>query len=181
MNVGLVDIAKDLLESLDELGALLVEELRKELKGQDHFATGRLDKSISHKVGKFVSGLELQVSYLAYGRFMETGAKVRFPYARKRINALMKWIRFKRLTSGLDKDVRGMAFGIATKHKKYGFPIPINKRRSHRPPNGRILQFQTQVLEDNAKRIDDTLTDEVGNKVSATLENMIDRIIKTFT
>lgn len=174
-----IKLAKELRANLDDLGDFLVKELAYELAQQGHKATGSLISSIEYNVTAFADALALEIQYLEYGRYVETGVPAnRIPFGKKTgaktskyIQALIEWVKVKRIASGLQ--AVGLAFGIARKHKQEGMPTRGSFAFSR---NGRRTGFQTFVINQNAGKIDDIIQDGLEATVSAQLDDLIARI-----
>lgn len=176
-----IRLAKELRENLDSLGDFLTDALAKELVAQGHRATGSLAKSIEYEITSFRNTIALEISYLAYGRFVETGvSKERIPYGKKTgaktskyIQALIEWVKIKKLASGLE--AVGLAFGIARKHKQEGMPTRGSVRFSS---NGRRTGFQSYTISSKESEINDILQDGLQAAVSAQLDILVANITK---
>lgn len=176
-----IQLAKDLRANLDNLGDFLTNALSKELVAQGHRATGRLAKSIEYEITSFRNTIALEISYLEYGRFVETGvSKERIPYGKKTgaktskyIQALIEWVKIKKLATGLE--AVGLAFGIARKHKQEGMPTRGSYRFSS---NGRRTGFQSHTISANEDEINDILQDGLQAAVSAQLDILVANITK---
>jgi hypothetical protein len=173
-------LAFQLKENLKEIGEFLVIELSKELKAQGHIATGKLKDSIEYEIAGLKGELELAISYLEYGAVVERGVSAsRIPYGggkgsvSKYIQGLMSWIRFKKLTSGLAKDVKSFAFAIAKTHKKDGMPSKGSYKFSN---NGRRKFWQLTTINDNAQKIENLLSKDIDVSIQATLNDVLNKI-----
>lgn len=176
-----IKLAKELTANLNDLGDFLANALAKELIAQGHRATGSLAKSIEYNVVAFRNTIALEISYLEYGRFVETGVSAsRIPYGKKTgaktskyIQALIEWVKIKRLATGLE--AVGLAFGIARKHKQEGMPTRGSARFSS---NDRRTGFQSHTIAVNEGKIDDILQDGLDATVSAQLDILVANITK---
>lgn len=138
------------LENIDLIGLDLVIAGQKELEQQGHRATGKLINSIAQRVQDELNEAILYIEYLRYGNAVNTGVRPsRVPYTQgsgkrtsKFITALAEWVRLKRITSGLDKDVMRATFAIARKMKKEGIPTKGSFRFSK---NGRRTGWLDRV------------------------------------
>jgi hypothetical protein len=179
--LDIIKLSNQLRDNLDKLGDLLKDELARELIGQGHRATGRLASSIEYNVTVYANSLALEISYLEYGRYVETGVRAdRIPYGKKTgaktskyIQALIEWVKIKGIASGLE--ATGMAFGIARKHKQEGMPTRGSYLFSS---NGRRKGFQSYVVNNNAAKIDSILQDGLEATVLAQLDILVADITK---
>ncbi len=137
-------MAEDLVtKALRKIAGKLILALAKELIAQGHKATGSLIESMGSKIVPLASGLELQILMNTYGIFVDSGRRAggrKVP-----IDALMKWIRTKGLTSG-DKEVRSLAFAIQTSIFKEG--VPTNSSRAGGKKTDFIQTALDKVLDD---------------------------------
>lgn len=179
--LDIIRLGKDLSDNLDDLGYFLKVELQKQLKGSGHEATGKLSKSIEHEVQDYAKGLELTISYLRYGIFVNDGVSAaRVPFGRKTgakfslyIQGLIEWVKVKRLAQGVE--AVGLAFGIARKHKKVGISTPDSRRFA---PNGVRNGFRDRVLQREALTIFEILQDGLADAVGFTINRLADNITK---
>jgi hypothetical protein len=182
MATDIIQLSRDLRANLSKVGELLTRELREELVGQGHRATGRLIESIEYNVNAFVDGLELQVSYLRYGAIVNNGVRAnRVPYGKKTgaktsqyIQALIKWVKVKGIAQGLE--AKGVAFAIAKKQAQVGIPTPKSVAFAL---NGRRVGFQDYVVDTQQKQIEEALQGGLETTVSAQLDLLISRITQT--
>jgi len=172
-----------LQDVLQELGDILVTELQKELLGQGHEATGDLMRSIQQKVTVTIGAVELEVSYLKYGAYLETG----YPGSalpprpgRAEITALVEWIRVKGILDadkiakyGFDKAATGFAFGIAYAHRRDGFPLKSSLKYSG---NGRITGWQSHVLYETLIQTEEKIKDVTDEQIDIILSDVIRKI-----
>jgi hypothetical protein len=178
---NLQQLAKDLRANLEDLGYFLTVELQKQLRGSGHEATGKLSKSIEHEVQDYTKGLELTISYLRYGIFVNDGvAASRVPFGQKTgakfslyIQGLIEWVKVKRLAQGVE--AVGLAFGIARKHKQVGISTPASRRFA---PNGVRNGFRDRVLAAQGQRITDIIQDGLSESVNFTINRLAQNITK---
>ena len=177
------NLTNTLKNSLEDLGAYLVEQVQIELKQQGHKATGKLIDSVGYVVAGALGELELEVSYLNYGSFVETGVTAsRIPFGGNSsgkktslyIQALMDWIVIKRLASASNK-VKAFAFAIANKHKKEGMPTRNSYKFSN---NGRRTGFQSQVLSQEKKHIETVLSNKVGESMQVFITDLVNATLE---
>lgn len=158
------------LQELQRIGVRLETFLQNEWEDQGHRATGRLINSVSAFVRDMVNETLIELSYLSYGDIVNAGVKPsRVPFNPRRrsgartskfIEALAAWVRLKRITTGMDKDILRTAFAIATNMKKEGIPTKGAFRFS---ANGRRTGAVDYVLETYADDIQDDAADALFN------------------
>lgn len=118
------------ISDLNGLGSQIRQLLIHELEGQGHIATGALKRSINHHINRRLDEIELQMRMLDYGITLDTGVPAsNIPYSpgsgagsSKFISGLIKWIKFKKMTGGLSKDINSLAHRIARTMTKEGMP-----------------------------------------------------------
>lgn len=106
------------------------KQLIKELKRQGHVLTGALIKSLDFEVRKQVDSISIDFLMLKYGRSLNDGIPPeRIPYTIGRSRGgkskyIQGLIRFATLRFKVGKkEATSIAFAIATKHKKEGYPL----------------------------------------------------------
>jgi hypothetical protein len=129
-------IPKQNLAPVADLMALAAtDDLAAEILAQGHNASGKLVASLAHFTDLMEASASAAISCFRYGAIINEGvapARVAFTIGKrsgvggartsKLIEGLMDWIRIRNLTDGTDAQVKGMAFGIATKMKREGSP-----------------------------------------------------------
>jgi len=167
---------QSLIDTFNEIGQLLREELARELIEQGHKATGDLANSIEQKVSIFIDMLELQVSYLDYARYLENGipaSAYKKEPGKLEIDALVRWIKIKGLSRGMDRKDTSFAWAIAQNHRKYGFP---SRQADAFSKNGRYIGFQTHVLDANVDRIAGMLFASIDGDIDLAFNSIINKI-----
>lgn len=147
-------------QAILEVGDFIADELRKELAGQGHEATGKLMDSIGIKVTPSAGGVKLFVgSDLEYATFVNSGRKAggkRVPIA-----ALIEWIKQKAIASG-NKKIKSIAYAIQEKIFQEGTPTKASLLKS---PNGRRTGFVDIVAETKTQQIFSILSGGVFREV----------------
>jgi len=142
-----------------QIGALIVDELRRQYRLQGHNLTGKLIASIEDKVTLTVTGAKVQVLIVDYGVIINNGTPAsRIPYTpgsgrggtSKYIQGLQN---FARLRMGLNaREALSVAFAIAKKQSKEGMPTKGSFRFSK---NGK----RTGAIEDTLEIIDNKIVE----------------------
>ncbi len=161
--------------TLLSIGDFLTRQLKDELKRQGHELTGKLIDSVNSKVKRFVDKIELRGSMFFYGRFMEEGVKpeqIKSPFAPARIEGLTKWVQIKFAVDA--KKAKGIAFAIATIHKKVGMP---SRNKKFAPEK---TSFLTKTLDKNEDRITRSIEDGTTQQLDILLTNVIRDTQKLF-
>lgn len=161
--------------TLLSIGDFLTRELQRELIKQGHKLTGALVDSVDSEVKKAVDKIELRGTMFFYGRFVEEGVlpeQIKSPFAPQRIEGLTKWVQIKFAVDA--KKAKGIAFAIATIHKKVGMPSR-NKRFAPEKTS-----FLTNTLDRNEDRINRTIEDGTLQQLDVLLTNVIRNTQKLF-
>jgi hypothetical protein len=104
----------------ENLNHKIVEDVRQAWNDAGHSLTGKFAKSV-HTITK---GFTIELWAEEYGIYLSQGVKpseIKNPYARPRIEGLMRYGQLRKGLSG--KEARSFAFAVATKHKKKGMPL----------------------------------------------------------
>lgn len=118
------------LDHIDLIGIELVNTLVKELEDQGHRASGSLINSVVHEVANKMNEAVIYIRHLRYGKYVNDPLPAsKVPYSRgsgaktsKFIQEIAAWVKRKKITSGLDKDIMDTTFAIVNKMKKEGRP-----------------------------------------------------------
>jgi hypothetical protein len=120
--------ANDLLQNL---AALLVQEMRQQIKIANHIMTGSLADSVESMILNTITGRKIEIWLNDYGIALDQGVPPeRIPFTdpsgrggrSKYIEGLQ---RFAQLKLGVtdQRESLSIAFAIAKKHKKIGMPV----------------------------------------------------------
>lgn len=177
----------------NKIGLRLVKLLVKELKAQGHKGSGKLINSIISEVQGLLDEVELIIESNYYGRFLNDGvppSRIPFSPAQKRskgqtkrtskyIEALMDWIKKMGFTSGIEADIKSTAFAIATKHTKYGNPIPYRflKKKSI-SKNQRRRGWIDITLKEFEVELEEKVADVQTEFVESALDNLLKQIAR---
>ena len=115
-------------ELYDSIRELVFFQMIKELERQGHTLTGNLVQSFDTVLK---DSLSIDFIMEDYGLSLNYGIKPQnIPFTptppvrggtSKYIQGLIRWVRLKGIATG--EKAKGIAFAIATKHKKYGYPL----------------------------------------------------------
>ncbi len=160
----------EVLPNLNELGESLTAAIVNEMTQQGHRATGAMVESVHFKVVQLLGGVELQVLYMDYGRYVELGRRA----GAKRIplDILMNWIRIKQIAVEY-KEVKRVAFLIQRKIFQEGSPTRGSFAFSN---NGRRKEFQLQVLSDNTDFIKEKAAEIMIEWFNVGVEGMVSEL-----
>lgn len=159
-------------KDLQLIGKTLANWIKKEWRDQGHRASGKLIKSVKSFVADLLKDTEIQITHRYYGRFQEKGIKPSaIPYSRgsgkktsKFIDALIEWIKLKRIAGGLFKDIRSMAFAVATNMKKEGMPTSGSFKFSKNGRRTGAIRYVTRVYKNE-------ITEDIQSSLLKLFEN----------
>lgn len=162
---------------LKQLGDVIVNDLKKELKEQGHYLIGGIERSLSYKVKNLGNKIELDiVTDKQYAPYLEHGVKSnKIPYSAGSGAKSSKYIdgltNYSMLRFGLDKkEAKKVAFKIAKRHKKEGMPT----RNSYQyAQNGERKFFAKRVFNIYKKKWLDFLSTNIVKKLNADVANYI--------
>ena len=140
-----------------EIGRKINEAIIKEWQAQRHTLTGSLEASMregdSVKVTQDGGNIIVEGYGRHYWKFINFGVtpqQIKWPFAKARILGLTGYLKLK-LGLG-DKEARGMAYAVATKHKREGMPQPFETR----------TKFVDKALENITPELDKILEQQIG-------------------
>lgn len=178
------DLYKHIPRQNNPVTELLTRETVDTLVAQGHVATSGLIKSVSGAVNVLLNETRYEMSMFDYGLIVDKGVKPeRVPFTPRRVGqvkrtrpsryvtALMDWVRVKGLTTGLEKEVRAMAFAIARKHKREGIPTKGSARFSQ---TGKRLDF----IQETISRVDDRITQLISDQFETAILEAINQVLK---
>tara|TARA_R110000751_G_scaffold110114_1_gene207583 strand:- start:867 stop:1379 length:513 start_codon:yes stop_codon:yes gene_type:complete len=169
-----MDTTDNIKKLSDMLGAFIFMQLSKELVRQGHKLTGSLAKSFETKVKKEGEKVSIQFLMLIYGRSLNDGikpAKIPFtpvpPYRGGTSKYIEGLIKFATLKFGADKKrAKNIAFAIATKQKKQGYPLT------------KKIGFIDNVLAADSKKIESIISDYYTETIQEIIKQFIKEKLK---
>lgn len=181
----LQDARTTFLRRYDEFAVDLASQFIDELEAQGHRATGRLIASVVARVQTTLDEIEVAMSHLDYGIIVNTGlSPERVPYSRgsgaktsKFIDALMGWIRLKGIAGGLDKNVRSIAFAMATVMKREGVPTKGSYRFTR---NGRRTQWIDYIYQQYNVQWQDRMETIAADYVEDAFDAILERTARAY-
>ena len=156
------------LMSLKRIGLQYRIALGKELLRQGQ--TKRSGSLISSLRQKEFTGFQptIRIQGNHYWRFINYGVSaghIKNPYARPRIEGLMKWLIRKGIGSG-DEMIRGIAFAIATVHAKKGMP----QRKGNR--DFKRMNFVDKAIHKSRAKIQTIVDFQMGKEFSQIINKL---------
>lgn len=165
----MTEFEKSIVSGLQDAMKRLQDDLRKELKAQGHYLTGKLNDSIEYDIRVEGDFIRAEMEIEDYGLAMEFGVPAsRIPYTpgaggggtSKYIQGL---IRFWNLRGVTGREGVRAAFATAAKHKREGMPTRSSFAFS---TTGERTGFASTVIERDLELIGRILEEKTG----ATLE-----------
>jgi hypothetical protein len=114
-----------------EIAEIVLLSVKNEFIAQGHNMTGALLDSIKYEIKTEAKNTVIDYYLLDYGMIQNYGVKnyeIKKPFARPRIEGLIKFVKNRMGKSG--KEAEAIAFAIANKHKTLGMPTPNSLRFS---------------------------------------------------
>lgn len=179
----MTDFESGIVSGLKDAMQRLQEDLRKELKAQGHYLTGKLNDSIEYNIEVLPGIVRAEMEIEDYGIAMEFGVPAsRIPYTpggggtSKYIQGL---IRFWNLRGVTGKEGIRAAFATARKHKREGMPTRSSYAFS---TTGARTGFASTVIERDLDLIGRILEEKTGATLEIRLVPELGRIepIKIF-
>lgn len=133
----------------DDIAADVKKLIVDEWIAQGHNMTGEFAAKLTHEVRDFGKVVEVDIidgTARGYGKILEYGVKpqhIRYPYARARIEGLVRFVEGRGIASG--KLALSIAYAIATTHKREGMPTAASVRFSR---TGKRIEYVKDVERD---------------------------------
>lgn len=164
-------------ELMNEIMQLLTHDIKKELRDQGHYNTGRLDKTIETHVRILSTAVIGQIFMENYWAYMENGVPAnRIPYSRgsgaktsKYIDGMIKYFKSKGLRL---KEAKSAAFATANKHKTEGMPTANSYNFSY---NNKRTGFMTEVQDRNMDFIEELLGEQFDMQIAQIINRVASR------
>jgi hypothetical protein len=148
----------------DDIAADVKKLIVDEWIAQGHNMTGEFAAKLTHEVryvGKVVEVDIIDGTARGYGKILEYGVKpqqIRYPYARARIEGLVRFVGGRGIASG--KLALSIAYAIATTHKREGMPTAASVRFSK---TGK----RTEYVKDVEKDFFEVVARKMGDAIAA--------------
>jgi hypothetical protein len=164
----------------DNISALAIEVIAMEWRAQGHELSGSAVKQMETLVKFEINTLVIEglvPDYMAINNSGVTAARI--PYTpnsgrppSKYISGLIDYV--KRRMGKSDKEAKGIAFAIASKHKKEGMPTKGSVRFS---TTGKRTGFIEQALDKNSAKFIELIENAITFSVEATIESYYKSIL----
>jgi len=164
----------------DDISALAIEVIAMEWRAQGHELSGSAVKQMETLVKYEINTLVIEglvPDYMAINNSGVTAARI--PYTpnsgrppSKYISGLINYV--KRRMGKSDKEAKGIAFAIASKHKKEGMPTKGSVRFS---TTGKRTGFIEQALDKSSPKFIELIENAITFSVEATIESYYKSIL----
>jgi hypothetical protein len=164
----------------DEISVLAISVVANEWRLQGHELTGSAVKQMETMVRMEINTLIIEGFVPDYMAINNQGVPAnRIPYTpnsgrppSKYISGLIDYV--KRRMGKSDKEAKGIAFAIASKHKKEGMPTKGSVRFS---TTGKRTGFIEQALDKNSAKFVELIENAITFSVEATIESYYKSIL----
>jgi len=154
-------------EKLTVIGEFLLDQFKIELDGQDHKASGDLERSLRYEILETATGFEIVFYGLDYAIDLETGTGPHFVP----VEDLIRWIEHKGLAHG-EKAVKGMAFAVQKSILQDGTPTK-GSWANVETKNGRKTQWISFVSENSKAYVSEQILKAMDTQTTTILSNII--------
>jgi hypothetical protein len=164
----------------DDISTLAISVIATEWRAQGHELTGSAVKQMETIVRMEINTLIIEGLIPNYMAINNSGVTAnRIPYTPNSGNKTSKYISglidyIKRRMGKSDKEAKGIAFAIASKHKKEGMPTKGSVRFS---TTGKRTGFIEQALEKNSPKFIELIENAITFSVEATIESYYKSIL----
>ena len=171
---------KELQKLADDISTLAIEVIAMEWRAQGHELTGSAVKQMETFVKFEINTLIIEGLVPDYMAINNQGVPAnKIPYypgsgrkTSKYIDGLIEYAK-KRMGKS-DKEAKGIAFAIASKHKKEGMPTIKSQKHSK---TGKRTGFIEQALEKNSQKFIELIEASIRFSVEATIESFYKSIL----
>ena len=165
----------------DDISTLAISVVATEWRAQGHELTGSAVKQMETMIRFEINTLVIEgivPDYMAINNSGVTAARI--PYTPNSGNKTSKYISglidyVKKRMGKSDKEAKGIAFAIASKHKKEGMPTKASVTKYSK--TGRRTGFIEQALDKNSQKFIDLIEASIRFSVEATIESFYKSIL----
>ena len=164
----------------DDISVLAITVVANEWRAQGHELSGSAVKQMETVITEEINAIVIEglvPDYMAINNSGVTAARI--PYTpnsgrppSKYISGLIDYV--KRRMGKSDKEAKGIAFAIASKHKKEGMPTKTSARFSK---TGKRTGFIEQALDKNSQKFVELIENAITFSVEATIESYYKSIL----
>jgi hypothetical protein len=164
----------------DDISALAIEVIAMEWRAQGHELSGSAVKQMETVIREEIATIVIEgyvPDYMAINNSGVTAARI--PYTpnsgrppSKYISGLIDYV--KRRMGKSDKEAKGIAFAIASKHKKEGMPTKASARYSS---TGKRTGFIEHALDKSSPKFIELIENAITFSVEATIESYYKSIL----
>jgi hypothetical protein len=164
----------------DDISLLAITVVANEWRAQGHELSGSAVKQMETVIREEIASIVIEGYVPDYMAINNSGVKAnRIPYTpnsgrppSKYISGLIDYV--KRRMGKSDKEAKGIAFAIASKHKKEGMPTKGSVRFS---TTGKRTGFIEQALDKNSPKFIELIENAITFSVEATIESYYKSIL----
>jgi hypothetical protein len=164
----------------DDISILAITVVANEWRAQGHELSGSAVKQMETVITEEINAIVIEglvPDYMAINNSGVTAARI--PYTpnsgrppSKYISGLIDYV--KRRMGKSDKEAKGIAFAIASKHKKEGMPTKTSARFSK---TGKRTGFIEQALDKNSAKFVELIENAITLSVETTIESYYKSIL----
>jgi len=164
----------------DDISLLAITVVANEWRAQGHELSGSAVKQMETVIREEIATIVIEgyvPDYMAINNSGVTAARI--PYTpnsgrppSKYISGLIDYV--KRRMGKSDKEAKGIAFAIASKHKQEGMPTKASSRYSS---TGKRTGFIEQALDKNSPKFIELIENAITFSVEATIESYYKSIL----
>jgi hypothetical protein len=164
----------------DDISLLAITVVANEWRAQGHELSGSAVKQMETVVREEIASIVIEGYVPDYMAINNSGVKAnRIPYGPNSGNKTSKYISglidyVKRRMGKSDKEAKGIAFAIASKHKREGMPTKGSVRFS---TTGKRTGFIEQALDKNSPKFIELIENAITFSVEATIESYYKSIL----
>jgi hypothetical protein len=162
-------------KTIQQLDEQLERNLKKELRDQGHYLTGRLEASIAPKFISGPNGATLEIHALDYINELETGIPPEHIDVNdiKYIQGLTEYAK-KRFHISSDRQATRVALRIAAKHRQEGMPTQASYQYSSTGERTEAIQTSyDEHAKENEQLIEDGWSKELDQLIDETFDQTI--------
>jgi hypothetical protein len=164
----------------DDISLLAITVVANEWRAQGHELSGSAVKQMETVIREEIASIVIEGYVPDYMAINNSGVKAnRIPYTPNSGNKTSKYISglidyVKRRMGKSDKEAKGIAFAIASKHKLEGMPTKGSVRFS---TTGKRTGFIEQALDKNSPKFIELIENAITFSVEATIESYYKSIL----
>lgn len=161
-------------QDLKKVAEMVMDDIKKELRAQGHYDTGRLEKSMTPYAAGVTNETIIQAYAADYIMELEHGVPAnKIKITNTEFEELKEWVK-RKIGALSSSDATSIAAAIVAKWKKEGKPLSGSYGYS---PNGEVLGAMQEAYERNEQKytnfLDDTISDGLDKEFLKTKSGTI--------